>query len=231
MSGTRSRNKGARGEREAARYLTALGFDCCRNGRNGISTGDLHGLEKCLPGVHIEVKFGHQSMDIHTADLRKAWEQARAEVQHTCCECSCDKPCWDCTGDLMGTPAVLWKPLRKPWRLTWMDKCGLVTTTGDDAIKAQLIALAAPALLSAHARADAAEVEVGWLMAEVEAMREALRGLIALIEQRANVQDGYRELHDGTYTETKGRVHVAVIRDEELSEARAAAEAARGGGK
>lgn len=117
-----SRDKGARGEREAAKYLTKLGFDCQRNARNGISTDDLH----CpgLPNVHIEVKFGYQSMDIHTASLRNALEQA------------------DKDADLKQNICVLWRPLRKPWRLTWILADGIaLTTTGNWQIKTQLLTL------------------------------------------------------------------------------------------
>ena len=129
MSGKKSRDKGARGEREAAKFLTRLGFGCSRNARNGISTGDLTAIES-LPNVHIEVKFGYGAMDIHTADLRKAWEQAALEA-------------WGSVpGSEVGPlPTVLWKPLRKPWRLTWMESFGLVTTSGGEAIKGALLEL------------------------------------------------------------------------------------------
>lgn len=126
-----SRAKGCRGEREAAKYLSTLGFACERNGRNGISTGDLHGLSECLPNVHVEVKFGVQGMDLHTASLLNAWKQAAG------------------MGEIVGmpvyqsfpVPVVLWRPMRTPWRLTWMERWGLVTTTGDDEIKAALLTL------------------------------------------------------------------------------------------
>lgn len=129
-----SRNKGARGEREAAKYLTKLGFACKRMGRNGYKDSDLKGIEEFLPNVHVEVKFGYKTMDIHTACLRKAWEQARGpmDVERFRREAESGQSC---------TPVVLWRPLRKPWRLTWMEPCGLVTTTGDDAIRTQLLRL------------------------------------------------------------------------------------------
>ena len=124
MSGAKSRSKGCRGERDAARYLTTLGFAAERNGRNGYSTDDLR--VPSLAGVHLEVKFGYEDMDIHTASLRHAWEQAARDIGVDAVDV---------------TAAVLWKPPRKPWRLTWMEPCGLVTTTGDDAIKTKLLEL------------------------------------------------------------------------------------------
>lgn len=123
---TNSRQKGARGEREAAAYLRKLGFDASRNGRNGYISDDL--IVSGLPNVHIEVKFGVVGMDIGTRLLYLAWEQAESSVA--------DKSWSECHAAV-----VLWKPTRKPWRLTWMDRCGLVTTTGDDAIKTKLLEL------------------------------------------------------------------------------------------
>lgn len=125
---TNSRQKGARGEREAAAYLRKLGFDATRNGRNGYSTDDL--IVAGLPNVHIEVKFGVVGMDIGTRLLYLAWDQAADQV---CASIG--------RRDQKAVPVVLWKPARKPWRLTWMEHCGLVSTTGDDAIKTQLLEL------------------------------------------------------------------------------------------
>tara|TARA_R110000803_G_scaffold43701_7_gene93053 strand:+ start:7260 stop:7676 length:417 start_codon:yes stop_codon:yes gene_type:complete len=135
MSGKKSRDKGARGEREAAAYLTKLGFESERNGRNGYSTDDLR--VPGLPNVHIEVKFGYESMGLGGAVLRHAWEQAMANrPEYGGYEVGSGAPIF---GD--GVPVVLWRPLRKPWRLTWMAECGLVTTCGDDEIKSQLLRL------------------------------------------------------------------------------------------
>ena len=120
--GSKSREKGARGEREAAKYLTKLGFECERNGRNGYSTDDLR--LPGLPKVHVEVKFGYADMDIHTASLRNALDQA------------------DKDAPLSQSICVLWRPLRKPWRLTWIQSDGIArTTTGDYEIKTQLLML------------------------------------------------------------------------------------------
>lgn len=138
MSGRKSREKGARGEREAARFLTSLGFECTRNARNGISTGDLHGLELCLPGVVVEVKFGVQGMAIHTARLREAWEQAAM-----CAGWYMDRGVWRRNNI---EPVTLWKIPRVPWYLTWLEACGLVTTTGPDAIKSALLWLSREAV-------------------------------------------------------------------------------------
>lgn len=115
-----SRQKGARGEREAAKYLTKLGFPCKRMGRNGYSDADLKGIEECLPNVHVEVKFGVKGMDLNTAVLKSAYSQA-----------------WD---DRNGrVPVVLWKPPYLCWRLTWfLDDFGFVTVAGDDDIAAAL---------------------------------------------------------------------------------------------
>jgi Holliday junction resolvase len=125
VSGKKSRDKGTRGEREAAKYLRKLGFEAERNARNGISTDDLH--LPGLPNVCVEVKYGYAAMDLHTQSLRDAWEQAFNTRMPD--------------GRWPSSSTVLWKPPRKPWRLTWMDPHGLSTTTGDAEIKHKLLEL------------------------------------------------------------------------------------------
>jgi hypothetical protein len=54
MSGKSSRDKGARGELQAAAALRALGIYAERSGRLGLTAGDLlHGCHGC----HLEVKY------------------------------------------------------------------------------------------------------------------------------------------------------------------------------
>lgn len=118
---TNSRQKGARGERAAAAYLTSLGFPCKRMGRNGYSDCDLKGVEEFLPNLHIEVKFGVNGMDIGTKLLERAFDQAAGAVPRPY------------AGGMKAV--VLWKPTHKPWRLTWSVGSFLVTTCGDEAIK------------------------------------------------------------------------------------------------
>ena len=131
--GKASRDKGARGEREAAAYLRSLGIEAERNGRNGYSTDDLR--LPGLPMVIIEVKYGYPLtvLDIGRQSLRDAWEQAAKAAG------------WERFGAVTltngSTPCVLWKPPRLRWRLTWMEPCGLVTTCGNDEIKTQLLRL------------------------------------------------------------------------------------------
>ena len=72
-----SRAKGARGEREAAAYLTKLGFPAERNARNGLSTDDL--VIPSLPGVHIEVKRS-EAIGLGTKALRDAIAQAESNA-------------------------------------------------------------------------------------------------------------------------------------------------------
>lgn len=119
-----SRSKGARGEREAAKYLTKLGFECRRNGRNGYSDDDLICAD--LPNVHIEVKYGVQGMDLNTKLLKDALEQAYEDVYYS----NNDLRSW----------CVLWKPLRLCWRLTWFQSSyGYVTAAGDEDITRTLV--------------------------------------------------------------------------------------------
>lgn len=115
-----SRAKGARIEREAAKFLCELGFAAERNGRNGYSADDL----RCpaLAGVHIEVK-GDEAIDIWAMKLDYAYVQA--------------------VNNAYGRfPVVLWKRKRRDWCLTWCGAYGvLVTTVGGERIKQVLIGL------------------------------------------------------------------------------------------
>lgn len=96
-----SRQKGKRGELEACRWLRSLGYAAERGvqycGRAGAA--DIVVAE--LPHVHFEVKYGVTGLDLETELLTAAINQARADRQLP--------SIW---------PVVLWKPLRKPWRLT-----------------------------------------------------------------------------------------------------------------
>ncbi len=53
MSGKKSRNKGARGEREFAEVLRGYGFEGERSARNGKTDED---VQHNIDGVHFEVK-------------------------------------------------------------------------------------------------------------------------------------------------------------------------------
>lgn len=125
-AGKRANRKGKVGQTAGKNFLISLGFAAVNSASHGVAGGmDIYC--KDLSGVHIEVKYGYASMDLHTADLRNAWEQA----------CRDRGRC----GPLPGIPVVLWKPPRKPWRLTWMHDYGLCTVSGPDAIKAALLGL------------------------------------------------------------------------------------------
>jgi Holliday junction resolvase len=122
-----ARQKGARCEREAAKYLTDLGFPCSRNGRNGYSADDL-----CTPfkWVHVEVK-ADQSIGLGTKALRDACEQAFIAAM--------SRPRW----------CVLWKEDRKGWRLSFCSAPGwypaeILTVAGDEGIRLTLERLEAP---------------------------------------------------------------------------------------
>lgn len=107
-----SRAKGCRVEREAAKYLTRIGFPAERSARNGVRDGsDL--IIPSIPMWSVEVK-GNESIDVGTRSLTAALEQARRRP---------------------GRPAVLWKHNRKPWRLSVEIQGHIATFSGDDAIR------------------------------------------------------------------------------------------------
>lgn len=113
-----SRQKGSRVEREAAKYLTRLGFPSSRNARNGLSKPD---LETPFVRLHLEVK-GDQSIGLDTKALTAACNQAKRDAATN------ERPAW----------AVLWKVDRKGWRLTFPYGMTYPTVAGDEDIKAIL---------------------------------------------------------------------------------------------
>ena len=120
MRKVNSRQKGARGEREAADYLTRLGFPCERNARIGVPGAD---DLRCpsLPHVHIEVKRV-QGMDLDTALLADAMDQAAdaADGRRAC---------------------VLWRPNGKRWRMSAITPDGNIVTAYGDAGITEMLAM------------------------------------------------------------------------------------------
>lgn len=88
-----SRNKGARGEREWAAFLSALGFDAHRGQQRhgGPDSPDVRGG---IPGTHAEVKR------VEKLNIWQAMEQAQAEAPE---------------GDI---PYVAHRRNRSPWLVT-----------------------------------------------------------------------------------------------------------------
>lgn len=112
-----SRQKGAAGEREAAHYLTSLGF-VTRRGQQfagGVESPDV--ISDDLRHVHLEVKRV-ETIDLGTKVLADALDQA--------------------SRDCGGAPyAVLWRRSRRSWCLTWDDPSvnATMTVTGDKDIR------------------------------------------------------------------------------------------------
>lgn len=101
--------KGKRIEREACAFLTSLGFPAERGARNGVKSGaDV--LCPSLPNVRLEIK-GVAGMDLGTKLLEDACNQAVADLP-----------------DLRMSWAVLWKPPRKDWRMTYQGQNGELPT-------------------------------------------------------------------------------------------------------
>ena len=94
--------KGKVVERQAAAFLRGLGFDARRGQQHAGGHDSPDVVVADLPGVHIEVK-GVASMDLGTVALSNALAQAHRDA-------GADK-----------VPVVLWRPLRRPWRLTYIE--------------------------------------------------------------------------------------------------------------
>ena len=88
MSGSKSRDKGARGERLLVHYLESLGMSVKR-GYVFLKQSDLIGI----PGIHIECKF------MEALNVRKAMTQAIEEAKKR----------------KDGMPTVFWKKSREEW--------------------------------------------------------------------------------------------------------------------
>lgn len=129
MARINSKRKGARCEREAAKYLVSLGFDGARRGqqfRGGADSPDV--LCAALPLIHIECK-ADESIRLGTAALRDALIQSYDESGKD------------------ERPVVLWKNNRTGWRLTFCayGPSVMVTVAGDADIAAALRQLQAEA--------------------------------------------------------------------------------------
>jgi Holliday junction resolvase len=120
-----SRQKGKRGERLAAAYLTSLGFPARRGVQYARSANSPDVLVENLPGVHIEVK-NTATIDLGTVELDEAIAQAETDA-------GAEKE-----------PVVLWRRTRAAWRLTWLESGVQLTTTGDAEIAATLRRLNSP---------------------------------------------------------------------------------------
>jgi Holliday junction resolvase len=131
---TNSRQKGKRGELEAAKYLRSLGFTSARRGvqySGGPDSPDVVCDE--LPGVHIEVKYGVKGLDLGTQLWKDACEQSiREAVGMSWC--------------------VLWKPHRcEQWRLTFPGQTSRrwLTASINGDIKGALLSLRGMAQVAA----------------------------------------------------------------------------------
>ena len=75
-----SRAKGARGEREWARYLRSLGYQEARRGQQFSGSPDSPDVAHGIPGTHPEVKRTER-LNIHDA-VQQAVEDAGASVPY-----------------------------------------------------------------------------------------------------------------------------------------------------
>lgn len=118
-----SKQKGKRGELEAAKMLTELGYPARRSQQYAGYAGTADILCDALDGIHIEVKFGYplSAFDLGT----KRWWDAIEQ----------------CTRDSAGQPwLLLWRPkgLRE-WRATTqVDEDGVATWIGCDGVRSAI---------------------------------------------------------------------------------------------
>lgn len=115
---TNSREKGKRGEREAAKYLASLGYPAQRTQQyNGLGSGDI--ILEGIPDLHIEVKYGYPPDGFHVGSqlFRNAIQQAET--------------------DSKGAPwIILWRQRRRTeWRATFWVMNMYCTVAGDDCIR------------------------------------------------------------------------------------------------
>jgi Holliday junction resolvase len=135
-----SRQKGARGERQWAKELNAMGFNSdepARRGQQFSGSKDSPDVVcKALACLHPEVKFGVTGLDLGTKLLDDACEQAADDAADS--------------GKLF---YVAWKPTgAREWRVTFpcMELGLRVTVCGSGPIKAALLRLAQHADTPTH---------------------------------------------------------------------------------
>ena len=124
--------KGKAAEREAAKFLTSIGYAASRGQQHkgGADSPDV--LCAALPGVHIEVKVGGKSYIDFGRTLEAALTQA-----------SLDAP----PGH---APVVLWRRTgERYWRLTWIYDDVPQTVTGSEDIRTALGRISRKAVLAA----------------------------------------------------------------------------------
>jgi Holliday junction resolvase len=119
------RQKGARGEREAAKLLRDLGFAGARRGqqfRGGYDTPDV--ICEALPDILFEVKQD-QSVKPGTKRFEDVWSKLASDAVGP-------------TGFVY--PALLWRHDRGPWHMTFIaeNPHQRVTVTGPEEIKRAL---------------------------------------------------------------------------------------------
>ena len=120
MSGSKSRSKGVRGEREAANYLKEIGFPDARRRQQsqGFASAEVECIDT-LPNIHFEIKCGYASgLGVGMALLRNACAQAFGD---------CHRKEW----------AVLWREKGcKIWKLTTASANGIGSSTvaGDETV-------------------------------------------------------------------------------------------------
>ena len=108
------RQKGARGERWVANWLTAHGFKAERAARIGVKGGEDIKCD-CLDGrLHIEVKF-REDVKLGTKALKDALSQS-----------------YEAAPDV--EPCVIWKNNRGPLCLSYYDDGWVATVAGDEAV-------------------------------------------------------------------------------------------------
>lgn len=109
-----SRNKGARGEREFARWLHRYEGVEARRGQQYAGSGDSPDVVHNIPGIHFEVKFNVQRMGVGTKLLADAVAQA---------ELDCPDRYW---------PVVAWKQPRGQWLFTFRGDELILTASAAD---------------------------------------------------------------------------------------------------
>lgn len=107
--GINARAKGARGERELAKYLTGLGFDCERSARNGVK-GATDVIWKTRPHVIIECK------------MCDAYRPGRKELDTVIERLRSESANW----------LLFVKETRQPWRLYYNLPDGMTVMTWGD---------------------------------------------------------------------------------------------------
>lgn len=120
MTKVNGKQKGSRGEREAAKLLVSLGYEARRTQQFCGNSGDSADLKHNIPNVRIEVKLGYDKAALGSKTVAEWLSKLQGECSAT------------------EKPFILWRKTRMEWTAILIVQ-GLVVQTADVAAALKLV--------------------------------------------------------------------------------------------